>query len=273
MLGETDALNSIQSIIFVKQTQYRMIPISVVIITYNEEKNIEGCIQSVKSIADEIIVVDSGSTDQTVNISSALGAKVIHHPFEGHIEQKNFAVTQSTYPHILSLDADERIDSVLKEEILKIKADWKFDGYSMNRLNNYCGQFIKHGAWYPDKKLRLWDSRKGKWKGMNPHDRFEMIEGSTIQHLKGHIEHFSYYTIQDHKQKVHYFSEIAAASYYKKGRRSSILKLIIHPVVRFIRDYFLKSGWMDGRRGWHIAVISAWEVYLKYRTLLKMQKH
>jgi glycosyltransferase involved in cell wall biosynthesis len=245
--------------------------LSVVILTFNEQRNIGRCIDSIKEIADDIVVVDSYSKDDTVKIAKAHGARVIEHPFEGYIEQKNFAITQAKFPHILSLDADEMIDAVFRKHISEIKKNWTHDGYSVNRLNNYCGQWIRHGAWYPDKKLRLWDSRKGKWSGTNPHDRFEMYEKASILHVSGNILHYSYQSVEEHKKKAEHFSSIAAKAYSSQGRKSSILKIMIHPFFRFIRDYFIKRGFMDGKFGWIIAVVSAHEVSLKYKKLYSLQ--
>lgn len=249
-----------------------MVPVSVVIITYNEERNISRCIESVKAWAAEVVVVDSGSTDRTCEIAAIMGAKIIHHAFEGHIQQKNFAASQAQNDWVLSLDADEAADEVLSEAIQRVMQKPEADGYTMNRLNNYCGTFIRHGAWYPDTKLRLWNRHKGKWTGINPHDRFEMQSGSVIQHIQGHILHYSYQTVEEHKKKAEYFAAIAAKAYLKAGKRSSIWKLITHPASRFIRDFFLKAGFLDGKKGWQIAAITAGEVYKKYRQLLKLQK-
>src|ERR1035437_3751774 len=132
-----------------------MIQLSVVIITYNEEYNIARCLESVKTIADDIVVIDSFSTDKTKEICESAGVRFVQHKFEGHIEQKNWAITQAKFPHILSLDADEALDGTLIKSILEVKNNWKYDGYYMNRLTNYCGKWIYHCGWYPDRKLRL----------------------------------------------------------------------------------------------------------------------
>ena len=131
-----------------------MTKLSVVIITFNEEKNIARCLDSIESIADDIIVVDSFSTDQTKQICSQFNVRFIQHEFEGHIEQKNWALQQAKYPHVLSLDADEALTEPLQTLVRSIKENWTADGYTMNRLTNYCGQWIKHCGWYPDRKLR-----------------------------------------------------------------------------------------------------------------------
>src|ERR1035437_7666308 len=139
--------------------------ISVVIITFNEEKNIERCILSVQDLADDIVVVDSFSTDRTEEICKSHGVRFIQNHFNGHIEQKNFAISKAHFPYILSLDADEQLSEELKKSIQQVKNNWDADGYYFNRLTNYCGQWIRHSSWYPASKLRLWDSRKGKWGG------------------------------------------------------------------------------------------------------------
>jgi len=248
-----------------------MIPVSVVIITFNEERNIGRCIDSVQHVADEVVVVDSYSTDLTEQICKSKNVKFIRHPFAGHIEQKNFAITQAKYPHILSLDADEALDQTLIQSILAVKMDWRYDGYTMNRLTNYCGKWIYHCGWYADVKLRLWDSRKGKWGGINPHDKYVLtVPESKTKHLKGNILHYSYYSIEDHKKQAKYFSEIGARALFKKGKRGSLLKLIFSPVFKFVRDYIFNRGFMDGYYGFVICKISSWATYNKYKTLIQL---
>ncbi|MCF8430157.1 MAG: glycosyltransferase family 2 protein [Bacteroidia bacterium] len=247
--------------------------LTVAIITYNESQNIKRCIQSVKSIADDIIVIDSFSTDNTVELANELGARVVLQQFLGHIEQKNFAISQSLFPFVLSLDADEAIDETLVNEILKIKELINpADGYITNRYNNYCGKWINHGAWQSDLKLRLWNSQKGKWGGLNPHDKFEMQAGSNIEKLKGKILHWSYHSITEHEGKVEYFSTIAAKAYQLKGKKSSYFKIWFSPVFRFVRDYILNLGFLDGKFGFIIAKLTAKEVYLKYKKLMQLEK-
>ncbi len=246
--------------------------LSVVIITYNEEKNIGRCIDSIRDIADDIVVVDSFSTDKTKQIVKENGARCIEHKFEGHIQQKNWAISQAKYPHILSLDADEMPDDTLKQEIIKIKEHWQYDGYTFNRLNNYCGKWLKHCGWYPDRKLRLWDSSKGSWGGENPHDTFQMIEGSKIAHIKGDLLHYSFYSISGHILQVNKFTDIGAKAAFVKGKRSSTLKIFILPKWKFIRDYIFKLGFLDGLTGYTVCKISAHATFLKYVKLRKIQQ-
>ncbi len=248
-----------------------MIKLSVVIITLNEEKNIGRCIDSVIDFADDIVIVDSFSTDRTEEISITKGARVIKQKFLGHIEQKNFAITQAKYPYILSLDADEAPSEELKKSIINAKNDWNFDGYKMNRLSNYCGKWIKHSGWYPDTKLRLWDSRKGEWGGVNPHDKFEMTRDSKIQHLKGDLYHYTYYKISEHKKQADKFSTIAAKALHAKSKKSNWIKVLLKPFFKFIRNYIIKMGFLDGYYGFVICKISAWETYMKYKKLIKIK--
>ena len=249
-----------------------MVPLSVVIITYNEERNIERCLQSVQAVADDIVVLDSFSNDRTEEICKSMGAQFFQHAFDGHIEQKNRAVGFAKYPHVLSLDADEALDEKLIESILKVKANWEYDGYYMNRLTNYCGKWIYHCGWYPDKKLRLWDSRKGKWGGVNPHDKYELLDSNQkTGHLKGNILHYSYYTLDDHYSQVHYFTDILAKSQFEEGKRASLLTLYLSPVVKFLRDYVLKLGILDGGAGFTISRISAYATFQKYKKIRLLQ--
>jgi hypothetical protein len=199
--------------------------------------------------------------------------KFVEHKFEGHIEQKNWAITQATYPHVLSLDADETLDDTLKQEILRVKADWQADAYSMNRLTNYCGKWVRHCGWYPDTKLRLWDSRKGAWGGDNPHDKYELFDGDkNTQKLKGDILHYSYYTRADHYKQVEYFTTILANAQHKRGKKAPLFVLFFSPIVKFIKDYFIKLGFLDGYTGFTICRISAYATYLKYRKLRALRK-
>ncbi len=249
-----------------------MTKISAVIITFNEERNIGRCLDSLKEVADDIVVLDSYSTDKTQAICKEKGARFFQHIFDGHIEQKNRVITYAKYPHCLSLDADEALDETLRKSILEAKSDWKSAGYSMNRLTNYCGTWIRHCGWYPDVKLRLWDSRKGKWGGVNPHDKYEMNKGVSTRHIKGDILHYSYYTPEDHYKQVEYFTDIAAKAGYKNGVNANALQMYFSPVVKFIRDFFLKTGFLDGKAGYAISRISAYATFLKYKKLREIHR-
>src|ERR1035437_913702 len=234
-----------------------MIQLSVVIITFNEEKNIGRCLDSVKDIADEVVIVDSFSTDKTEEICRSKGAHLVQHKCDGHIEQKNWAITQAKFPYVLSLDADEALSDELKKSILAVKNNWTKDGYYMNRLTNYCGKWIHHSGWYPDRKLRLWDSRKGKWGGINPHDKYEMSEGDKATgFLRGDILHYSYYSVEDHYKQVEKFSGISAMALQKQNSKISYPMVFLKTGFKFFRNYFLKLGFLDGKYGFIVCKIS-----------------
>ncbi|MCD4683660.1 MAG: glycosyltransferase family 2 protein [Bacteroidales bacterium] len=247
--------------------------ISVVIITLNEEKNIGRCIDSVKDVADEILVVDSFSDDKTEEIAKSKGAIFIQHKFEDYVKQHEFANKKATYDHILSIDADETLSENLKKSIGNAKKYWKHDGYSMNRMTNYCGKWIKHSGWYPDIQLRLYNRRKGKWVGVKIHERFTLIEGSTKGHLNGDLLHYSYNSITQHVNQANKFTDITAMAAYESGKKSNGLKIFFNPIYKFIRNYFFKSGFLDGYYGFIICQISANATFLKYIKLKEIYKH
>lgn len=246
--------------------------LSVVIITFNEERNIERCIRSVEGISDDVVIVDSFSADRTCDIARSLGARVVQHKFPGHIEQKNWAITQAKYPFILSLDADEALSEELRKSILAVKNDRKADGYSMNRLTNYCGKWVRHCGWYPDRKLRLWDSSKGSWGGINPHDRYEMDAGAVTAVLNGDILHYSYYTRDDHHRQVEKFTNIASEALFAKGKKISIAGMYLRAAAKFLGMYVFRLGFLDGATGFIICRISAHATYLKYEKLRHLHK-
>jgi glycosyltransferase involved in cell wall biosynthesis len=250
-----------------------MIPLSVVIITHNEEKNLPRCIHSVTEIADEIIVVDDFSTDRTEKICHDYGVRYIHHAFEGHIEQKNFALTQSSYPYILSVDADEEVSETLREEIVKVKQNWHADGYRFNRLNIYCGKPIRHGGWYPDRKLRLFDKRKAKWGGINPHDRILMNKRTKIKMIRGSLFHYSYLSTEEHMKKVISYTDIFSRTVVKQQGKAGYFRLLVHPLWKFFRNYFLRLGFLDGATGLTISAIQSYETFLKYSKIIALRKN
>jgi len=238
--------------------------LSIVIITLNEEKNIGRCIDSVKEIADEVLVIDSFSTDNTEVIVRKKGAIFIKNSFEDYVKQHEFADQQATYDHILTLDADEVVSQDLKDSIQNVKKYWKHDGYSMNRMTNYCGKWINHSGWYPDIKLRLYDRRKGKWIGSKIHERFTLMEGCIKGHLKGDILHYSYHSISQHVNQANKFTDLTAIAAYEKGVKSNFFKILINPAFKFIRNYIFHFGFMDGYYGYIICRISAHATFLKY---------
>jgi glycosyltransferase involved in cell wall biosynthesis len=228
-------------------------------------------LESVKTCADEIILVDSFSEDNTCEIAENFGAKVVKQSFLGYVEQKNFALAQAHFPWILSLDADEAIDARLAQEILEIKASQKLDkAFIINRLNSYAGQWIHHGAWNPDWKIRLFPKNKGCWKGLNPHDKYEPFPEIETIELKGKILHWSYDSVRSHQEKIQKFARIGAEAYFKAGKKPFVGNAIFSAGFRFFRDYFLKLGFLDGKAGFTIAWLTAKEVHLKYQMLHRL---
>ena len=248
-----------------------MIKLTVAIITYNEENNIGRCISSVKEIADEVLVVDSFSTDKTEEIALSLGARFIKNPFAGHIEQKNFALKMSTHDYVLSLDADEALSPLLLEQIKLVKENFKMDGYRFNRLTNYNGHWVRYSGWYPDTKLRLVKRDKAAWGGENPHDILLMKNNEATGFLKGDLLHYSYESIAAHVIQTDKFTTIAARAAFKQGKRSSLFKIFTRPLFKFLRDYFFKRGFLDGRYGFVICCINSLYALLKYAKLHELQ--
>ena len=245
------------------------VKLSVVIITYNEEQNIGSCIESVSDVADEVLVVDSHSKDRTVEVAEEMGARVLTHEFEGHIEQKNFGLDQAKYDHVLSLDADEALSLELIGEISKKKLNWDADAYKFNRLNHFCGRWIKHGLWYPDRKIRLWNRKKGRWGGANPHDRVMMQVGAKVKFVSADILHYTVREIDEYIGQINKFSAIQAAQLSARNFKPNFFHLYLKPLYKFWVAYLFRLGFLDGWRGYMIAKGQAWGVYLRYAKVRK----
>ncbi|MEI9919634.1 MAG: glycosyltransferase [Bacteroidota bacterium] len=248
-----------------------MIRISAVIITYNEEKNIAKCIESVKPVVDEVVILDCYSQDRTRQIAEAHGATFYEHDFQGFARQKNRAVDLASNDIVLSLDADEYLSSELTQSILKVKGDWKKDGYMFNRLSSFEGTWITTCGWYPDQKLRLWDRRKGQWQGDGVHERVELIEGATTSAIKGDLYHRAYDNISQFLQKNQNYSTIhAQVNRYRTS--SSAAKILYKTAFAFFKAYILKGGVLDGYKGLIVAGSTAHWVFYKYAKLLEANR-
>jgi glycosyltransferase involved in cell wall biosynthesis len=245
--------------------------LSVVIITFNEEQNIARCIDSVLPIADEIVVLDSFSSDRTVAIAREKGATVWQEPFQGYIEQKNRAMTLAQYNYVMSIDADEVIDTTLQQSILMAKKTFTYSAYKMKRCTNHCGQFIRHGAWYPDRKIRLFDRRVAQWGGLNPHDRIVFKKPVAVKQLQGELLHYSFSTIEEHIVQNERFSTIVAESYHQAGKKTNHLKIFVNPAWAFFYGYFIRKGFIGGKQGLIIAVNQARYTFQKHRKLMHLQ--
>jgi len=246
--------------------------LSAVIITFNEEKNIERCLDSLDGLVDEIIVVDSFSTDATKEMCLRKGVQFVEHPFEGHIEQKNYAASLAQSDYILSLDADEALTEGLRHEIEVIKPKLSGEAYSLPRLTNYCGKWIAHCGWYPDRKIRLWKKGTGNWGGKNPHDRMILEPNTPLKELKNDLLHYSFYTVQQHLKQISFFTDISSQAAFESGKKSSLVKILFNPFFKFIRDYILLRGFLDGYYGLIICLNSAFAKYLKYLKLRELNK-
>lgn len=246
--------------------------LSISIITFNEEANIGRTIESVARLADEIIVVDSHSSDRTREIAIAMGAKVFDEDWKGHIAQKNSALAKCSCDWVLSIDADEVVSPELLEEIRNALPDGNIDGYYINRKTHYLGRLLEH-AWQPDWNLRL--VRLGcapKWDGLDPHDRLE-ISSKRTKKMRGHIVHYSYTGIAHHFVKTIDYARISAKSYMAKGRKATFANLTINPIYAFLRLYFADGGWRDGTWGLIAAFSSMTGTFLKYAFLWDLQRN
>ncbi len=242
-----------------------MIKISSVIITYNEEHNIARCIESVKDVADEIILVDSYSDDKTVAIAESYGAKVYYRHFKDFGDQKAFAIAQASNDYVLSIDADEVLSDELRESIRKEKLQPRFEAYNVNILANYCGQWIRHCGWYPQPKLRLFNKRICGINANKVHESIVVKEVNIkVGFLDGNILHYSYKTISDHTKKIELYSELAARNAIEQGERIWLIKILLGPTWKFIYNFFLRGGFLDGYLGYVICKNIAYAGFIKY---------
>ena len=240
--------------------------LSACIITFNEAERIEACIRSL-SFCDEIIVVDSHSTDDTRERAAALGARVIERDWPGYRSQKQFAVDAARHEWVLCLDADERVSEPLRREIEALREGGfrGCSGWSIPRITDYFGRFLRHGNAYPDRLVRLFDRRRGGWSGREIHENTK-VEGP-VGRLHGHIEHFSYRSLSDHQARMQRYAELMGRSMYESGRRCGLAPVLFNPAWRFLRGYLLRLGFLDGWRGLVFALVEASYVQSKYLQL------
>lgn len=254
----------------------KMEPISGAIITYNEENNIKECIESLYDICEEIIILDSFSTDKTKEIAlSYPKVKFFQHEFDGHVEQKNRALQFCQNQWVISLDADERISPKLKEEILELKKNPEkmnqYNGFKIPRLTYHMGKFIYYSGWYPQRRYRLFKKDFAIWVGENPHDYIE-IKGKGGK-LNGDIIHYSFKDLSHQIDTINKFSSIVAFNRYHRNKTFSFWKCIYKPIIKFIEIYFFKLGFLDGFPGFTIAVASSFSTFLKNAKIYELHKH
>ena len=242
--------------------------ITAVIITQNEERNIGRCLTSLQGVADEIVVVDSGSTDATERICREAGVRFEHHDWEGYSAQKNYATGLATCDWILSIDADEALSEELRASLTQLKqSDPDASNiYNFNRLANYCGHWIRHCGWYPDPCIRLWHVGTAQWDGMI-HEELLYAPSVKLIHLDGDLLHYSYYSVADHVQRMARYAPMGAEKAYLQGKRCGPASMVFRPMWTFLRDYFLKGGFLDGSAGFVICRLSAVYTLVKYATL------
>jgi glycosyltransferase involved in cell wall biosynthesis len=236
--------------------------ISAAIIALNEERNISRVIESLRC-CDEILVVDSGSTDRTTEIAAKHGARVVESRWRGYAGQKNFATEQCENDWVLSLDADESLSEALEAEIWQIKKNGpEYDAYTMPRLAQYLGSWILHSGWYPDRKVRLFDRRRAKWEGKYVHE--SVVVTGRIGHLESNILHFTCSSLSEHLKSMDHYTTLAAAEIIDEKRKIGLSQLLLDPPWTFFRAYVLKRGFLDGVEGLAIAYMAAFYNFLKY---------
>ena len=245
--------------------------LSAVIITKNEERNIGRCLKSLADIVEETVVVDSFSEDRTREICESFkGVRFIEHDWMGYSDTKSYANSLASNDYILSLDADEELTEDLRQEILALKQGLNERlAFSLNRLTNYCGKWIRHSGWHPDHQVRLFSKTTARWNGAAVHESVELDQGVKVRKLKGILNHYSYYSVEEHLERAKSYTDLAASALAKKSKLSLSLRTAISPFFSFIRNYFLKLGILDGYYGLVICTIGAYVVFLKYSKALR----
>lgn len=245
--------------------------ISFCIITLNEEKNLARCLKSCTDLADEIVILDSGSTDGTEKIAHEFGVRWEHQEWLGFVGQKNKVLSLATHPWVFSLDADEELSEELRDEIRMFKDVEPAEdrsGFSVNRCVCYEGRWIRHGDWYPDRLVRLFRRERARFTGGKVHERLE-IKGRIVK-LWGELNHYSFTDAADHWARCVKYARLWAESQHEAGRSAGPLAPLGHALYRWFRAYLLRRGFLDGLLGWRIATYAAGEVYLKYRLLRQL---
>ncbi len=248
-----------------------MHPISAALITCNEEQNIAGALESL-SWVNEIVVVDSGSSDSTLEICRRFTDKIFHRNWTGYVDQKNYAVEKALHNWIFSLDADERVSPELRAEIEALeREEIRCSGYRIPRVAFFMGRWIRHGTWYPDYQLRLFDRRRARWEGGRVHESVK-IQGKP-ELLTGEIHHFTYRSFSDYLNRLEIYSNLAALDYLDKGKAVAPINLLAKPFAAFVSSYLLKRGLLDGAPGFVVAVLSAVSAFFKHAKLYELKRN
>jgi glycosyltransferase involved in cell wall biosynthesis len=246
-------------------------PLSACVITFNEADRIDDCLASL-AFCDEIVVVDSGSADDTRERAAARGARVLVRPFDGFRSQKAFAVEQASHDWVLCLDADERVDETLRASIEAARAQGFAEaaGYRFNRLSEYFGAFLRHGNAYPDRVLRLFDRRRGGWRGTREIHEAVRVDGP-VRRLAGDLQHHPYRSLSEQMAKQERYAQMMAEHLYAQGERATLGKILLNPCWRFVRGYVLRGGFLDGWRGLLYALVRIEYVRRKFVKLWLLQ--
>lgn len=247
-------------------------PLSIVVMTYNEEENIGRCLESVLGLGDEILVLDSYSTDATVDIARHFGARIERCPFDSYVNQKTRLIQLAEYDWVLTIDADEYLSPELKSSILQARATSEYDGYTSNRRNKIGDTWIGHGNWYPDRKIRFFDRRKIHITGKDPHDVMKPLANAKIGHLKGDLMHLADENISSRNQTNEKHSTRAAEALYAADKKSRLWRMLFKPVARFFMAYVIRLGFLDGYYGWIIARSEMHYVWLREVKLWELWK-
>ncbi len=240
--------------------------ISAVIITHNESENIRACITSLQAVADEIVVVDAFSDDATVDICVEMGVRVVQRKWQGYSANKNHGNEHASNDWILSIDADEVLSEELIENIKKLQPQ-KGKVYSLDRISNFCGQWIRYSGWYPDWKIRIFNRTEVHWEGDYVHEHLQIPSHFVEQKLSGKLWHYSYKSMEDHLQRIERYSDLAAQELFAGNKRPSPLRRMLSPYARFWNTFFFKLGFLDGRNGYIISKRNDLMVRKKYHKL------
>jgi glycosyltransferase involved in cell wall biosynthesis len=252
-------------------TSETRLPVTAFVVTFNEARNIADCLGSV-SWCDEIVVVDSGSADDTVALARRFTDRVVVKPWEGHVKQRGYAMSLARNDWVFLIDADERVTPELRASIAAVLASPRdgVAGYRVARRTYHLGRWIAHGGWYPDRKLRLFRKSAGRITGQDPHERVE-VDGGTAD-LEGDLLHYTYRNLSHQLRTIDFFSDVEAENFRKAGARPRLWRMLLHPPLKFLETYVVKRGFLDGMPGFIISAATAFYVFMKYAKLWERER-
>ena len=247
--------------------------LSAVVICQNSEVHLRQCLESLVQVSDDIIVVDHYSEDHSVGIAKEFDCRVFSKKWTGYSSGKNYGNAKAKYDWILSVDSDEELSDELIRTINTIHPDDPKVSYAVNRLSCFCGHWVKYGAWYPDRHIRLFNRMEISWNPELVHETLSMPDTCQTHQLKGHLLHYAVDSLEQHKLKVEQYARLGAQKMFQAGRKASQLTQFLNPPFRIFIDYFVRRGFLDGKAGWHIARLTAREKWLKYKQLRQLYKN